>query len=154
MRSLHGKIIRVILEKADYPGIKKPQKGFALTVSIPKRDHRKKLYADGRTGELKVDPQAVELINELYQIEFENSCISYIAGRVAGQKRGGLKQAIEDIIKVYHLQDTEYNYDRLMKMYQRHKFPLKKSVYEKVNDSLYLREKKSGGKLLIDRKLK
>lgn len=154
MSSIHGQIIRTILEKADYPDIKKAHKGFALTVSIPKRDHRKRLFTDGRSQELKIDPQAVELINHLYQIEFENSCISYIAGRVAGQKRGGLKDAIEQVIKIYHLQDTEYNYDRIRKMYQRHKFPLKEAVYEKKNDSLYLKDKKQGGKLLIDRKLK
>lgn len=154
LSSLHGQIIRTILEKADYPDIKKVKYGFALTISIPKRDYRKKLFDDGRYAELKIDPQAVELINHLYQVEFENQMISYIAGRVAGQKRGGLKDAIEAFIKTYHLQETEYNSDRIRKVYQRHNHPLKERVYEKKNDSLYLQKKKQGSKSLIDRLIK
>jgi len=154
LNSAHGQIIRLILKRADYPGINEVKKGFSLTVTIPRYNPNKRLMEDGRYNELIISEEAIELINTLFQIEFENHFMSYIAGRVASEKRGGLNNAIKTFVSTYNLGETEFSFDRIRKMYHRANFPLKSAAYEKKSDGILKDNQKRQSKTLIERYLK
>ena len=151
LRSIHGEIIRLILKRANYPGIESVKHGFALTVSVPKSNWGKPLNEDGRYQQLIMDPAGVDMINKLYQIEFDNHLLSYIAGRVATEKRGGLKKAIEEFIDKYHLHETEYTHDKIRKMYHRANFPLKSRAYAKKSSGIIANSPQNESNTLISK---
>jgi hypothetical protein len=154
LNSPHGQIIRLILKRADYPGISEVKKGFSLTVTIPRYNPDKRLMEDGRYNELIISEEAIDLINTLFQIEFENHLMSYIAGRVASEKRGGLTKAIQTFVTAYNLGETEFSFDRIRKMYHRANFPLKSSAYEKKAKGILSNSDKTASKTLLERYLK
>lgn len=154
LNSPHGELIRLILTRANYPNIKDVKQGFSLTISVPNRNWNKPLMEDGRYNELVMDPAGIDMINSLYQVTFDNHLLSYIAGRVASEKRGGLKKAIEDFIDKYELQGTEYTYEKICKMYHRSNFPLKSTAYAKKKVGIITEAPKNESNTLIDKLVK
>jgi hypothetical protein len=154
LNSIDGRLIRLILERADFPGIKEVKKGFRFKITVPRKTWRHSLFESGRTGELVFSEEAVKLINELYQTRFETDFLSFVCGSVHGKGHGGLKSAILKFIEVYKLEDTSMNYEALKKMYQRTNSPLKKPIYAKRKSVKTAKETKDTSKDLINKYIK
>lgn len=136
LRSPHGKIIRLLLERVDYPQVKKVKKGFRFWVSIPKKaGNHPRLMVDGQRAGLAMPLQAVELINDLYEMIFRDHYLTFVHGYVHGNQgnRFSVRQATEIFIEKYDLELAHYTYDMLVKHYKRSHSPLKKSIYAKKN---------------------
>lgn len=135
LNSHDGKYLRVLLERADIPQVKTMKKGFRLTASVPKQVKTyRSLMHDGQVSALVITDEIAELINEYYESRFEDYFIAYVCGVVSGSKnsRGALTQAVQEFMDAYHLREAEgCTVDKMMKMYQRKKSPLKKGIYAK-----------------------
>ena len=156
LRSVHGVIIRMLLEKADYPNIDKVEKGFRLFVTIPKSSAEyNQFVADARSSQLVMPPKAVKFLQDFYEEEFRAHYHNFVSGYVHGNngKRYSIRQATEFFIETYQLQNL-ISYDSLVKFYHRVYSPLKKTIYAKKNeDPSYLVEK-AERKTLINRLVK
>lgn len=135
LHSPHGRIIRLILKKADFPNVDQFKKGFRFTVTIPVHHHlASKYYDDARYQYLDLDLEGIDLINDLYTAAFEDHFLSYVFGYVDGMSsRGSLKKAVTKFMKTYHLIESDIKFDTLIKMYDRADHPMKKSIYAKKN---------------------
>jgi len=133
LRSVHGKIIRMLLQKADFPNIDKVQKGFRLFVSIPKYSaEHNQFIEDARNSCLVMPPSAIRLLHELYEDQFRSDYHHFVTGYVRGNKgkRYSIRQATEIFIETYQLQDL-IKYDTLVKFYARTHSELKVAIYDR-----------------------
>ena len=157
LRSIDGKLIRLLMERTDFPDIEKVTHGFRLYVSVPKNPvgHRSYLE-DGRYNMLTLKPEAIELINDIYETRFRDHLITFISGYIRGKenKRGAINSAIQEFRKIYNLSESEMSFDNMVAYYKRTNSPVKNSIYAKKKCSIVKSKEKSPRKDLITRYIK
>lgn len=158
LNSIDGEIIRLVLQRVDFPDLKKAKQGFRLTVSVPRYPNNRmsKVMEDGRYGALEMPEAAIKVINDLYEIRFRDHFVTFVCGYVQGRnrRRGAIRQAIEEFMQIYDLLDCGYSYEMLEKFYKRTNSPVKHGVYAKSKSLSSLIRVKDGHKEMIDRYLK
>ena len=156
LHSIDGRIIRLLLERVDYPGIKDVKQGFRFYVSVPRKanEHRSIMH-DGQRGQLQMPPEAVKILTDHYEDLFRAHYHSFVCGYIQGNqgKRRSVRQATEIFMRTYDL-DGVYSYDQLIKYYKRTDSPVKISIYAKKNTSVLLDGQKKECKSLLDRRVK
>lgn len=157
LKSYDGKYLRTLLERIDYPKIKKAKDGFRLTISIPR--NQKEYYnvmEDGKYAELDFPQEAITLINDYYEARFRDSMVCFVAGWTHGNKhkRGSVEPAIKVFMKIYHLFDQGFTVDQFIQYYKRRNSPLKSSVYAKNISKTIISESKKSRKSLMDNYIK
>lgn len=157
LRSLDGVYLRSQFIQADFPDIKKMEKGFRITVSIPRKSKEyAPVMADGQNADLIIPKETLSIIIKYYETRFRDAMVHFVAGVCHGReyKRGSIEPAIKYWMEVYHLHDAGYTLDQLIKFYNRANCPVKKHVYEKSNKDNPFEILKKPGKSLIDRYIK
>ncbi|MCH8490024.1 MAG: hypothetical protein LAT81_08865 [Oceanicaulis sp.] len=138
LRSPEGLFLRALLKKNPYPAkLKEPRKGFRFTIRIPKfsKEYFHQLE-DGRYSDLVIDEKTADVIEKFFESRFRDHFISFVSGVVhgSGAKRNSLKNAILYFMEAYNVHEV-YTYDQLVKVYERSKTPLKKSIYDKTKEA-------------------
>ena len=157
LNSIDGKYIRMLLEKVNYPKAKEIKDGYRLTVSIPRYNpNYTQTMVDGRSQKLDLSEEAIELLNEYYEVRFRESLLLFVAGAAYGNnyKRGSIEPAIKKFMEVYDLFSAGYTVDQFIQLWKRRNFPLKKSVYEKKKVGNLIDSPKKPSKTLIDSYIK
>ena len=137
MKSPDARFIRILMERKDVPGIHVlPPTGFMLTVRVPKHSAEfNDVVEDSRTKAIWIDEETAKIIHDHFDARFRDHFLSFVHGAVhgSGQKRKSLKKAILVFMGVYGLDrdDVDFNYDQMVKLYERRNSPLKSSIYTK-----------------------
>ncbi len=157
LRSTDGFFLRTLMERADFPNIKKVDEGFRITISVPREPrYWEPVMQDGRYSELYLPPKTIEAIIKHYETRFLDNLAHFIAGACFGNgfKRGSIEPAIKYWMEVYHLHEAGFTLDQFKKFYNRANLPVKKNVYAKSSAKNPFELLKKPGKALIDRYIK
>ena len=157
LRSPDGFYLRTLMERVDFPQLKKIDEGFRITISVPRLSVEWwEVIEDGQYSELTLSAKTIEAIIKYYEIRFRDNLVHFVAGACFGKeyKRGSIEPAIKYWMKVYHLDGAGFTLDQFMQFYKRSNCPVKKNVYEKSSTKNPFELLKKPGKPLIDRYIK
>lgn len=121
-----GFFLRSLFSKRDYPQLKQPEKGYRLTVTIPKQSSHPDLVEDGRSSNLYLEDKVIKKINAHYEARFRDHFVSFVSGAVygAGEKKRCRINAILFFMDRYDLHQ-HFTLDQLSKYYDRTLIPTK-----------------------------
>lgn len=156
LNSIDGKIIRMMMKRLDHPMKDKIKHGFRLWIQVTKQNPKLKPYIeDGRYSELALPEDAIELINEMWEVRFRNHFISFVSGavRMSNKKKVRL-DAIKEFMRIYDLTPEDgITIDALIKVYDRSLLPTKVAQYEKKSAEINAETLKNHHKEMISKYL-
>ena len=117
-----GKIIRLLLEKTDFP--EKVDK-FHMFLSIQDREYSKEFFgqiykcANGANSFLKLPESAAKLLNDYLEDIFRTSLVSFVEGHIAENSTAEIRRAIDLFLIKYDLYEQGFGIESLRRYYYR-----------------------------------
>lgn len=124
-RNMLGKLIRILVAKADLP--KSTHKKDAIFLSIKEEQRKTEYfgkiyrYVDGRNSFLYLPEEGVTLINEHLEGVFRSALLFYLDGWVESNGSDTIAQGIKNFLEKYDLENHGFEINALRTNYYRWK---------------------------------